>query len=298
MRANASRYLGVLLCLPGMAYAGEQYVGIATFASDDADGTQISKVALQYDLRHADSEHYLGIALQRARFRPLAGEWQDADRVYLRFADTAGRWKWNGQVGSDGHTVLGSASIHNEAPRRQEYFIEREIVETPLGLGRGIYYTYVGAAYDLPLGDRDVVTSVVGVQDFTGQNQRALYRGNFIHVLVPEKGLSAQLRLRCFHSSDPHEFDYFSPRWYAEAIPTLQLRRFHSGWRYQVAAGYGRQRSDDTHWRSARLVEASITSPVDHPWQFKAAMTYTNTPVNSGYTYDYRQLTMSLGRSF
>jgi hypothetical protein len=297
MTDNASRFLALLLCLPGMARAG-QFVAIDAFASDDADGTQIKKVALEYDFRHADDEHYLGIALQRARFLPLADRWQDDNRAYLRFADTGEKWKWNGQVGSDGHTVLGSASTHNQAPRRQEYFVEREIVETPLGLRRGIYYTYAGAAYDLPLGDRDVVTSVIGVQDFTGHNLRAQYRGNFIHVLAPEQGLSAQLRVRYFHSSDPHEFDYFSPRWYAEAIPTLQMRRFHSGWRYQLAAGYGRQRSDDTQWRSARLVDASITSPVDRQWQFKAAMNYTNTPGNSGYIYDYRQLVLSLGHSF
>ncbi len=280
------------------AHAGG-YGGVEGFLSSDADGTEIAKTALDLDFRHADGEHYQGMSLEQARFRPFGQGWIGDRRAYWRFADGGGQWKWNGRIGTDGRTLLGNASIHNEVPRRQEYFLEREIVETPLGLQRDIYSTYTGAAYDLPFDDRNILTTVLGVQDFSGRNVRLQYRGNFVHVIAPAWGFSAQLRLRYFHDSNPHEFDYFSPRWYAEAIPTLQLRRFRAGWRYAIAAGYGRQRAADSGWHDARIFVAAVTSPKEgHDWFFQAGFTYANTPVNSGFTYDYKQLTFSIGRSF
>lgn len=292
--------LSATICLVLMQRAhADHYAGVEGFYSSDADGTDIAKTGLDFDFHRIDSEHYQGLSLEQARFRPFGQSWVEDHRAYFRFADSGSQWKWNGRIGSDGHTVLGNASIHNELPRRQEYFIEHEIVETPLGLQRRLYSTYFGAAYDLPFDQRNILTTVLGVQDFSGHNRRLQYRGSLVHVLAPEWGLSARLRLRYFHDSTPGEFDYFSPRWYAEAIPTLQLRRFNRGWRYEIAAGVGRQRTSDSDWHSARFAEASVTSPTDgHAWYFQAGFTYSNTPVNSSFTYDYEQLTLSFGRSF
>jgi hypothetical protein len=285
-----------LFCVKPASAQG--YVGLETFYSTDADKTDVAKSALDLDFRHTDREHYQGLSLEVARFRPFGQQWVEERRVYYRFAGGSA-WKWNGRVGSDGHTVLGSAAIHNEAARRQEYFIERDIIETPLGLQDRLYSTYLGAAFDLPFDERNMLTTVVGVQEFGGENVRLHLRGNFTHTLSTKHGLSAQMRVRYFHDSQANESDYFAPGWYAQAIPTLQLRRYANGWRYAVAAGYGAQRSADTPWRPARLLEASVTSPsLGHDWTFKAGFTYTNTPTNSGVGYDYRQFHLSLGRSF
>jgi hypothetical protein len=287
--------IALLFALPACA---DQYAGIDGVYSSDADGTDIAKTALNVDFRHADSEHYQGLSLETARFSPFGQGWEDSQRAYYRFAG-GDAWKWSGRVGSDGHTVLGSAAIHNESAHRQEYFVEREIIETPLGLQDGLYSTYVGGAFDLPLDERNVLTTVVGVQEFGGDNVRLHLRGKFIHVLSSEQGLSAQLRVRYFHDSHPHEADYFAPGWYAQALPTLQLRRFVDGWRYALAAGYGTQREAGGGWRPARLLEASVTSPKEgHAWSLQAGFTYTNTPSNSGAGYSYRQLFLSVGRSF
>ena len=282
-----------------VAASAAGYGGVEGFYSSDADGTEIAKSGVDLDFSHTDGEHYQGISLEQARFRPFGQDWIEDHRAYWRFADSGGKWKWNGRIGSDGRTLLGNASVHDEVARRQEYFVEREIVETPIGLRQRLYSTYAGAAYDLPFDDRNILATVLGVQDFTGRNVRVQYRGNFVHVIAPAWGLSAQFRLRYFHDSVPGEFDYFSPRWYAQAVPTLQLRRYVDGWRYAIAAGYGRQRSANSKWHDARFMEASVSSPKEgHDWFFQAGFIYSNTPVNSGFTYDYKQLTLSIGRSF
>jgi hypothetical protein len=287
--------IALAFALPASA---QQYAGFEGFYSTDADHTDIMKSALDLDFHHVDGEHYQGLSLELARFQPLGQATVEDHRVYYRFAGGEA-WKWTGRVGSDGHSVLGSASVHNESAHRQEYFIEREIIETPSGLRDRLYSTYLGAAYDMPFDERNVLTAVVGAQDFGGDNLRLHLRGTFTHVLSPTHGLSAQLRVRYFHDSNPDESDYFAPGWYAQAMPTLQLRRFSNGWRYAVAAGYGSQREAGTSWRPARLFEASITSPkMGKDWHVQAGFLYTNTPVSNGFGYDYRQFSLSLGRTF
>ena len=79
-----------------------------------------------------------------------------------------------------------------------------------------------------------------------------------------------------------------------EALPVIQLRRFSAGWRYLVAAGYGAQRDAGSGWRSSRYVNAQVSSPATRSVQLKASIVYSNTPVGSGYVYDYLQGPLSL----
>lgn len=275
-------------------------VHVDLFASDDADNTSVVKAGLTLDYRFEDIERYRGIKLEQVRIRPLGQPgWQD-QRIYYRFADRTDQWAWTGQVGTDGDTVLGSASLVRDVARRQEYFVERDILETPLGV-KGLYYTFVGAAYDLPLDDegRQQVTALAGVQDFSGDNVRTHLRGRYIATIVPDWGLSAQLRVRALHNSAPSEFDYYSPRWFAEALPVIQLRRFRSRWMYSAALGWGWQRDSDSDTRSARLLEAGITSPRNRAdWYMRATASYSNTPTGTGQSYGYRQFMLEFIQPF
>jgi len=274
-------------------------VGADLFASTDADDSETVKVGANLDWRWRGPESYQGIRLETARFTPLGGESTKEQRLYYRFAEKAGDWTWTGEVGTNGESALGSVAVHNDARFRQEYFVERERVETPQGLDQDLYYTFAGAAFDLPVDDRNVFTALVGIQDFTGDNVRTHLRGRYIHVVKPEWGLSAQIRTRYFRNSEPNEYDYFSPEWYVEVLPVVQVQRFRDGWRYQAAVGVGVQREADSDWRAARHFEASITSPTEgRDWIAKAAFVHSNTPVTTGYTYDYNQLTLSLTRLF
>ena len=302
-RANSMLAGCLLMGMPvSAAQAAESFghaVGADLFVSTDADDTDVVKGGINLDWRFKGPELYQGIRLERARFKPLGGPSKDFDRVYLRYGDRAGHWAWTSQVGTDGHTALGSATVHDDARFRKEFFLEREILETPQGIHKGIYYTFGGGALDLPINDRNTVTVVAGLQAFTGKNERLHLRGIYTHVVKPDWGLSVQLRGRYFHSSHPGEYDYFSPRWYSEVLPVVQLRRYSGGWRYSVAAGIGAQRDSGSDWRSSRYVNAQVTSPaVGRHWFVKAGLVYSNTPVGSGYVYDYTQFNLALTHAF
>ena len=295
--------LGATPCLAQSSdtLPSEREPGAATldvFASTDADNTDVLKAGFNLDWVHSSEERYQGLRVEKAWFKPLGQQTTEFERVYVRYADRGERWAWNGQIGTDGHTSLGSFNLADTSRYRKEFFVERDIVETSRGVTEGIYYTFAGAALDVPLGERDNTPVVLGVQEFTGKNVRLHVRGNSVHVIKRDWGLSAQLRGRYFHSSEPGEFDYFSPRWYAEVLPVLQVRRYSGGWRYLLAAGYGAQRNAGSDWRSSRYVNAQVSSPATAPLAFKGSVIYSNTPVGSGAVYDYVQGSLSVTTRF
>jgi hypothetical protein len=285
--------------LPAPALAqGQPAAGLELFYSSDAEHSEVLKARVDFDLRYSGPDNHLGVRFERARFTPLGQRSRTMARGYVSVADDSAKLKWNATVGTDGHTLIGAASIHDESAFRKEAFIERDIVETPIGVSRGIYYTFVGAAVDLPADDRNIFTAMAGVQGFTGKNTRLHVRGNYVHVLKPSWGLSAQLRGRYFHSSNPGEFDYYSPRWYAEVLPVVQLRRFIGGWQLLGAAGRGAQRDAATKWRSSHYLNARFTSPAARKrWAVTGSALYTNTPVSTGFTYRYLQLGVGLTKA-
>lgn len=276
--------------------------GAEFFYSADSDDTEVVRAALDFDLRNQGHDRYIGVRLEKARFNPNGTGWHSHARIYLRAADTIGAWQWRARIGTDGHTVIGSFAVNDSASMRKEIFVERDVVETRQGLTRGIYSTFAGAAIDLPADDRNVFTALAGVQTFTGENTRLHLRGNYVHVIEPEWGLSAQLRGRYFRSSEPGEFDYYSPRWYAEVLPVVQVRRFLGGWELVGAGGLGLQRDSDTGWRQSRYLHARFRSPTGSSrWAANGAFTYTNTPSVTASTrsgYSYIQFSLGVSRRF
>lgn len=267
------------------------------FASTDADSTDVYRAGVNFDLRYKSDEQLLGVRYEEALYKPLGQRTRARERAFVRYADKSGNWGWSSQIGTDGHTVLGSASIHNNAKYRQEYFVERDIVETVRGVDEGIYFTFFGTALDVPIDENNGLTLVGGVQEFTGKNVRLHARGTFTHSIKSDWGLSFQLRSRYYHSTRPREFDYYSPRYYLQVLPVLQMRRYSGGWRYMVAAGLGGQRDAVTDWTQSRFAAAEVTSPLRRGWFVRAAAQYSNTPLRTGI-YDYGQITLALGKRF
>ena len=276
-------------------------IGTEVFFSSDSDETTVWRLATDVDLRNSPNGSRLGVRYERAWYDPQGLGTQTRDRVFVHAADRGGETEWFARVGTDGDTIIGSASINDNARFRKEAFVERDIVVTPMGLDQGIYSTFAGAAIDLPVDDRNVFTVLGGVQEFTGDNVRLHARANYVHVVDSDAGLSAQLRTRYFHSTVPGEFDYFSPENYTQVLPVLQLRRFVEGWQLLAAGGVGIQKSTGTGWDQANYAEARFTSPERGKWSVSGQALYSQTPGNSaaaGSGYDYFQANFSLLRRF
>ena len=306
----ATALLSAAIAMPCEAAAQDEEqarpaIGLDAFASSDSDDTEIVRLGADFDLRNYESwrrTERLGVRVERAWYEFADGETRTRERVFLQAADTTGGWTWQARVGTDGDTIIGSASVNDNADFRKELFIERDVIATPRGVDEGLYTTFLGAAVDLPASDSTVFTALAGVQTFTGENVRLHLRGNAIQVIDRDLGLSAQLRGRYFTNSDPREFDYYSPEWYAEVLPVLQMRRFVDGWQLLGAAGLGAQRDADSDWRRATYLNARVISPEGaRDWSVRGELTYTSTPSASAQTgsgYDYFQAMIGVTRRF
>lgn len=303
MRAGA---FAALVCA-GLPVAAQDLestpaAGAEIFYSSDSDDTEIIRAAIDFDLDNRGDDIRYGVRVEKAWYDPSGSGTRERERIFLRAEDVTGDWNWSVLVGTDGDTVIGSASIHDNSAWRKEAFVERDIVETPRGLDEGIYSTFLGAAIDLPADEDNVFTVLAGVQEFTGDNVRLHARGNFVHVLDENLGLSAQLRTRYFHSTEPNEYDYYSPRWYAQAMPVIQMRRFVNSWELVGAVGVGVQRDANSDWRRSDFLNLRVNSPRnDDDWQFHADLTYTNAPGDNaviGGDYSYFQTRIGFMRRF
>lgn len=264
--------------------------GIEAWSSTDSDKTSVVKLTGRALWEFDGPSRYQGIDLERAWFSPEGQHAREQTRVYVDLADAIGRkWKWSAKIGTNGETLLGSASFR-ASDWSKELFVEREIVETPRGVDQGIYYTFAGASADLISGGADTLNALIGFQKFTGRNDRLHLRSTYVHVVKQRLGLSVQLRARYFHSTVPGEFDYYSPRNFIQLIPVVQMRRFdHSGWMYLVALGYGAQKATGSGWQSARLADLRLESPASsHKIHAFAEFQYSNNSlVGAAANYNY-----------
>ncbi|MGB3798023.1 MAG: hypothetical protein WA957_17195 [Alteraurantiacibacter sp.] len=279
-------------------------IGTEVFVSTDSDDTDITRLAVDFDLRNRGPNDRLGLRVEKAWYSPQGEETVDRDRIFLQLGEEIANWQLRARVGTDMHTIIGAISANDDAAFRKEVFLERDIVETPLGLDETpIYSTFGGAAIDVPVNDRNVINLLAGYQTFTGENERIHLRGTYIHVVKPDWGLSLQLRGRYFHSSEPREFDYYSPEYYAQVLPVVQVRRFFGdGWMVLGAGGIGVQRDSDSDWAQSNFGQLKVESPRgDRNWSVNGELIYTDTPSNSaaiGSGYNYFQALVGARRRF
>ena len=274
--------------------------GLELFVSTDSDKTDVVKLLGRASILDKGADQYAGIALEQAWFTPLGGRTRKDKRVYADLAGRAGdRWFWKAKLGTDGKTWLGSANLRSK-DWSKEIFLEREIVETPRGVDEGIYYTFLGASMDVPLGKSDTFTLTGALQTFTGSNERLHLRANFVHVVKAELGLSVQLRTRYFHSTEPGEFDYYSPRNFVQVLPVAQMRRFTStGWMILGAAGFGAQRATGSGWTTARLADLRVESPRGaRGFRAFGQVQYSNNSLNGSGDYHYVMARLGLTKAF
>ncbi len=292
------------IALPAVAQEADSgpAIGSELFLSTDSDDTTVLRLAGDFDLRNDGEERRLGVRVENAWYDFDGSDTEQRQRIFLQAGDkTGGGWTWSARVGTDGDNVIGSATLHDDSEFRKEFFIERDIVETPLGIDQGLYSTYMGAAIDLPVDNRNTFTALAGWQEFSGSNERYHLRGSYIRVLDEDWGLSAQLRGRYFHSTVPGEFDYYSPRNYVQMLPVLQVRRFVDGWRLRAAGGIGAQKDSNSGWNQANFAQLRMESPADSPWTVGAELTYSETPGRAAILsedYRYFQTLLTVRRRF
>jgi hypothetical protein len=147
----------------------------------------------------------------------------------------------------------------------------RDWVDTRLGIEDGITYDFVGASVEQGLGDRFTVIGLAGHQRFSDGNSRNHLRVRLIFALLPEQGVSIQIRHRRYNTDDttvPRR--YFNPERYEQTEAVIALRRrvaTRPGWIVSGQVGGGRETIDRTEHKPTTTAELRLDGPFENGWR-------------------------------
>lgn len=264
MRPCARMAAAALFAIVAAAGLQAQTAGLGeiTFGSDAQhfDALKLRAGAL---LDYASPFDYLGVAAQTTRYTQ-AGWRRDAPAALVLWRkqnrDTlAGTIAEAGVVRIAGRTrLIGDATWSLRPSRRTgiELLAAGDLVETQPALERATAYTFAGVSVEQELAPRFTVIGLAGYQRFSDGNERVHFRGRLIWMLIPEQGLSAQLRVRQYESQ---QLDvggaYFNPGRYREWQAGLAMRKRAAGWLWSGTLAAGREQIDGDDQRTTLLAE-------------------------------------------
>jgi hypothetical protein len=251
------------------AYAQTAALGEVS-ASGDADHFGALHLRTGALTGYTSPFHYAGLALQTTRYTQ-SGWHRDAPAVLFLWRnqkrDTlAGTIAEAGVVRIDGRTrVIGDAtwSLRPNTHTGIELLAASGLVETRPALENATAHTFLGISAERQLGRRFTLIGLAGHQRFTDGNERVHLRARVIWLLVPEQGISAQLRWRQFRSD---QLDvggaYFNPERYREWQAGLVMRKHHAGWIWYGTVAAGRETIDGDRGRTTALAEVRTEGPL------------------------------------
>jgi hypothetical protein len=138
-----------------------------------------------------------------------------------------------------------------------EFIGQRDFVETQSALDAGTMTNFLAASVDHAVSDRFTLIGLAGGQWYSDDNQRTHLRGRAIYALLPEHGLSVQVRAQGYESSRPGGGLYFNPDRYERADIGLRVRRsVGADWRILAAVGAGQEWIDHSVRNPTSYAEA------------------------------------------
>jgi len=275
------------LASPHAVTAAESADRVAAVAQvgfeDDADGFNAAKLRAGALFDYASELQHAGLALQNTRYSTdgwsidapaIIGVYRNQRRDTLEGLRAEG-----GLVQVEGHTRLVGDATWSHRPRETtgiELIVAGDLVGTRQALEEGIAYGLAGASVEQQFGHRFTGVAMAGWQPFTDGNSRALLRARMIWSLLPEQGISAQLRWRQYSSSDADVGAYFNPDRYRTWDAVFSMRRRVGTWIVFALAGGGQERVENGSWKSTGVAEARAEGPLSRDMRLACNAIYSN----------------------
>jgi hypothetical protein len=268
-----------------------------TYIASDSEGFSTYKYNAGYLPLYEHGEKYTGVSYQHNYF--TQNGWDSSADVYTLLTKAINPRTglgYNLNIGynlQNGHKLITTESNYGfrlTESTKAELILNRDRVETQNSLNNGIYYTMGAASIEQQLLDRLTGIVMAGNMYFSDTNTRPIVRAKLIYDLIPEYGLTAQLRYRQFRDTNttvPN--NYFNPNQYSETMIAFGARQRISGWILGGTAGVGRQNVNQDPSTTTQLYEFSATSPVvSNDYYFKTRAGYGKSAGFLGPNYFYR----------
>jgi hypothetical protein len=268
-----------------------------TYIASDSEGFSTYKYNAGFLPLYEHGEKYTGISYQHNYFTQSG--WDSSAEVYTLLTKAINPRTglgYNANIGynlENGHKLITTDSNYGfrvTDSTKAELILNRDRVETQNSLNNGIYYTLGAASVEQLVLERLTAIAMVGNMYFSDTNTRPMVRAKLIYDLVPDYGLTAQLRYRQYrdtNTSVPN--NYFNPDHYTETMIAFGARKRISGWMLSGTAGVGRQKVSQDPSTTTQLYEFAATSPVaSNSYYFKTRAGYGKSAGFLGPNYFYR----------
>jgi hypothetical protein len=246
--------------------AGVAYVGVDGDADDF--GGVLARAGVLFD--YESHLHHAGFALQNVHYAQ-DGWSADAPGIIGIYRNQKpgtleGIRAEGGLVSVSGHVrVVGDAtwSLRPRETTGIELIAAGDLVGTREAIERGIAYNLAGASIEQQFGERVTAIGLAGWQSFTDGNSRTLLRGRLIWSMVPEQGISGQVRYRQYTSSETDvDGAYFNPEHYRNWDAGLTVRRRVGTWTLSGLAAAGQERVAEESWKATGVAELRAEGPI------------------------------------
>jgi|LauGreSuBDMM15SN_2_FD.fasta_scaffold14309_1 hypothetical protein len=268
------------------------------YFSSDSEGFSTYKYRAGYLPLYEHGEKYTGITYQHNYF--TQGNWSSTGEQYTLVTKainprTALGYNLNiGYNTENGHQLVTTDSNYGfrvTDSTKAEVIVNRDRVETQNSLNNGIYYTLGGVSVEQQVLERLTAIVMGANMYFSDTNTRPIVRAKLIYDLVPNYGLTAQLRYRQYRDTNTNVANnYFNPSTYNETMIVFGVRKRISGWMLSGTAGVGRQTVNQDPSTTTQLYEFAATSPVaSNDYYFKTRAGYGKSAgfLGPNYFYNY-----------
>ena len=268
------------------------------YFSSDSEGFSTYKYRAGYLPLYEHGEKYTGITYQHNYF--TQGNWSSTGEQYTLVTKainprTALGYNLNiGYNTENGHQLVTTDSNYGfrvTDSTKAEVIVNRDRVETQNSLNNGIYYTLGGVSVEQQVFERLTAIVMGANMYFSDTNTRPIVRAKLIYDLVPNYGLTAQLRYRQYRDTNTNVANnYFNPSTYNETMIVFGVRKRISGWMLSGTAGVGRQTVNQDPSTTTQLYEFTATSPVaSNDYYFKTRAGYGKSAgfLGPNYFYNY-----------
>lgn len=267
------------------------------YFGSDSEGFSTYKYKAGYLPLYEHGEKYTGISYEHNYF--TQGSWNSTGEQYTLLTKainprTALGYNLNvGYNTENGHQLVTTDSNYGfrvADSTKAEVILNRDRVETQNSLNNGIYYTLGGVSIEQQILERLSAVIMGANMYFSDTNTRPTVRAKLIYDLVPDYGLTAQLRFRQFRDTNTNlPNNYFNPSNYSETMIALGMRRRIEGWMLSGTAGLGRQTVSQDPSTTTQLYELAATSPIaSNDYYFKTRAGYGKSAGFLGPNYFYR----------
>jgi hypothetical protein len=173
------------------------------YIASDSEGFSTYKYNAGFLPLYEHGEKYTGISYQHNYF--TQGGWDSSAEVYTLLTKAINPRTglgYNANIGynlENGHKLITTDSNYGfraTDSTKVEVMVNRDRVETQNSLNNGIYYTLGGVSVEQQILERLTAIVMGANMYFSDTNTRPIVRAKLIYDLVPDYGLTAQLRYR------------------------------------------------------------------------------------------------------